>query len=179
CKPRETREGAAKVVPSVVLVAVLSLVFAIGTGQHFTTFGLYVASALFVSVVICLFRGSYELLTRVVLRAAGVRRRLILVGDEADRRDLRESLGATAAGTYFAFVAECQPGPEVDEALAQCVLDEVVVADGGYDDQTLLEIVDASHRRGVKVRVAPRTSELLIERGEYVPGQGLPLFELR
>jgi lipopolysaccharide/colanic/teichoic acid biosynthesis glycosyltransferase len=29
------------------------------------------------------------------------------------------------------------------------------------------------------VRVAPRTAELLIERGEYVPGQGIPLFELR
>src|SRR5206468_4725854 len=43
----------------------------------------------------------------------------------------------------------------------------------------LLEIVEAAHRRGVKVRVAPRTTELLIERGEYVPGQGLPLFELR
>ena len=34
--------------------------------------------------------------------------------------------------------------------------------------------------RGVKVRVAPRASELLIERrGEYVPGEGVPLFELR
>jgi exopolysaccharide biosynthesis polyprenyl glycosylphosphotransferase len=43
----------------------------------------------------------------------------------------------------------------------------------------LLEIVEAAHRRGVKVRVAPRTTELLIERGEYVPGQGVPLFELR
>jgi exopolysaccharide biosynthesis polyprenyl glycosylphosphotransferase len=29
------------------------------------------------------------------------------------------------------------------------------------------------------VRVAPRTTELLIERGEYVPGHGIPLFELR
>jgi lipopolysaccharide/colanic/teichoic acid biosynthesis glycosyltransferase len=29
------------------------------------------------------------------------------------------------------------------------------------------------------VRVAPKTTELLIQRGEYVPGQGLPLFELR
>src|SRR6185312_11165205 len=37
----------------------------------------------------------------------------------------------------------------------------------------------AAHRRGVKVRVAPRTTELLVERGEYVPGQGVPLFELR
>ncbi len=40
--PREVREGAARVVPGVFLVAALALAFAIGTGQHFTTFGLYV-----------------------------------------------------------------------------------------------------------------------------------------
>ena len=58
-------------------------------------------------------------------------------------------------------------------------LDELIVADTGLDDVRLLEIVEAAHRRGVKVRIAPRTTELLIERGEYVPGQGMPLFELR
>ena len=55
----------------------------------------------------------------------------------------------------------------------------MIVADTGLDDSRLLEIVDHAHRRGVRVRVAPRTAELLIERGEYVPGQGIPLFELR
>ncbi len=63
--------------------------------------------------------------------------------------------------------------------LARDQLDELVVADAGLDEQRLLEIVEAAHRQGVKVRVAPRTTELLIERGEYVPGQGMPLFELR
>src|SRR6478752_504095 len=59
-KPRETREAAARVVPSVFLVAALALVFAIGTGQHFTTFGLYVVSAIFVATLIGVLRGSYE-----------------------------------------------------------------------------------------------------------------------
>src|SRR5439155_7525091 len=49
----------------------------------------------------------------------------------------------------------------------------------GLDEQEMLEIVEAAHRRGVNVRVAPCTTELLIERGEYVPGQCVPLFELR
>jgi lipopolysaccharide/colanic/teichoic acid biosynthesis glycosyltransferase len=31
----------------------------------------------------------------------------------------------------------------------------------------------------VKVRIAPKTTDLLLQRGEYVPGQGMPLFELR
>ena len=39
--PREVREGAGRIIPSVLLVAGLALAFAIGTGQHFTTFGLY------------------------------------------------------------------------------------------------------------------------------------------
>jgi exopolysaccharide biosynthesis polyprenyl glycosylphosphotransferase len=176
-KPRETREAAARVVPSVILVAALSLAFAIGTGQHFTTFGLYVTAAAFVAVLIGIFRGSYELLTGYLLRAAGVRRKAMVVG-EASRR-LRETLGASRGGIYYDFVAECELGPELERALARQTLDEIVVADAGLDDRRLLEIVEAAHRRGVKVRVAPRTTELLIERGEYVPGQGIPLFELR
>jgi exopolysaccharide biosynthesis polyprenyl glycosylphosphotransferase len=58
-------------------------------------------------------------------------------------------------------------------------LDELIVADTGIEEQRLLEIVAAAHRRGVKVRIAPRTTDLLVERGEYVPGQGVPLFEVR
>jgi exopolysaccharide biosynthesis polyprenyl glycosylphosphotransferase len=178
-KPRETREGAARVVPSVVLVAALSLAFAIGTGQHFTTFGLYVVAALFVSACIGIFRGSYELLTGIALRAAGVRRKALLVGEESQRRHLRETLGASRGGIDYDFVGEVGPGPAVEATLLERPLDEIVVADAGLDDRRLLEIVEAAHRRGVKVRVAPRTTELLVERGEYVPGQGVPLFELR
>lgn len=178
-KPRETREGAARVVPSVVLVAALSLAFAIGTGQHFTTFGLYVAGAAFVAALIGTFRGSYELVTGIILRAAGVRRRAMLVGEASQRTRLRETLGASRGGIYYDFVGECEPNAEVEAALGRNEMDEIVVADAGLDDRRLLQIVEAAHRRGVKVRVAPRTTELLIERGEYVPGQGLPLFELR
>ena len=64
--------------------------------------------------------------------------------------------------------------------LAQREVDELIVTDSDFSDRELVEIVEQAHRRGVKVRVAPRATELLIERrGEYVPGQGVPLFELR
>jgi exopolysaccharide biosynthesis polyprenyl glycosylphosphotransferase len=177
--PREVREGAARVVPSVFLVALLTLVFAIGTGQHFTTFGLYVVGAMFVSVLIALFRSSYEALTEVLLRAAGVRRHAVLVGEPDQRTHLRQSLGASRGGIDYAFVNEIGHGPEVEAALARSPLDELIVVDSGISEERLLEIVEAAHRRAVKVRVAPRTTQLLIERGEYVPGQGVPLFELR
>ena len=177
--PRELREGAGRVFPSVLLVSLLSLAFAIGTGQHFTTFGLYVVGAIFVSVLIGLFRASYESATGIVLRAVGVRRRVVLVGTPSAREHLRSSLGATRGGIQYAFAGEIEPGPEVDEILAEGPLDELLVADAGIDEAMLLDMVEAAHRRGVKVRIAPRTTELLIERGEYVPGQGVPLFELR
>src|SRR3954447_13319372 len=80
--PRELREGAARVAPSVFLVSALSLGFALGTGQHFTTFGLYVVAAATVATLIALFRTSYETLTGSLLRASGVRRRAVLVGED-------------------------------------------------------------------------------------------------
>ncbi len=176
--PREVREGAARVVPSVFLVAALALAFAIGTGQHFTTFGLYVTAAVFVSILIALFRASYEAMTEVLLRVAGVRCRVVL-SEPRPARPLRQTLGASRGGIDYEFVDDVEPGPAVEEVLVTGQLHELIVADSDVSEERLLEIVEAAHRRGVKVRVAPRTTELLIERGEYVPGQGVPLFELR
>jgi hypothetical protein len=177
--PRELREGAGRIVPSVLLVAALSLAFAIGTGQHFTTFGLYVATAFFVAVLISVFRWSYETATGSLMRSFGVRRKALLVGDPEQVAHLRSSLGASRGGIDYEFVGEVAPGPGVREELFHQRLDELIVADAGLEEEELLEIVDAAHRRGVKVRIAPRTTELLVERGEYVPGQAVPLFELR
>jgi exopolysaccharide biosynthesis polyprenyl glycosylphosphotransferase len=176
---REVREGAGRVVPSVFLVAALALAFAVGTGQHFTTFGLYVASALFVSALIALLRACYEALTEWMLRVAGVRRHAVLVGQGDQRAHLRQTLGSSRGGIDYVFVDEVDPGPEVEAALARTPLDELIVADSGLDEERLLEIVEAAHRRAVKVRVAPRTTQLLVERGEYIPGHAVPLFELR
>jgi len=177
--PRELREGVGRVVPSVLLVAALSLAFAIGTGQHFTTFGLYVAGGVFVATLIAVFRASYELVTGTALSLAGVRRRALLVGTQEARDHLRNSLGTSRGGIAYEFAGEVEPDRSVEDALAGPQLDELIVADTGLDDNRLLEIVEAAHRRNVRVRVAPRTTELLVERGEYVPGQGVPLFELR
>jgi len=177
--PRELREGAGRIAPSVVLVAALSLAFAIGTGQHFTTFGLYVAAALFVALLISVFRWSYETLTGSLMRSYGVRRKALLVGEPEQIERLRQGLGSSRGGIDYEFAGAVTPGPALEEELARQRLDELIVADAGLNERELFEIVEAAHRRGVKVRVAPRTTELLVERGEYVPGQGVPLFELR
>ena len=58
-------------------------------------------------------------------------------------------------------------------------MDELIVTDSDFGERELLEIVDHAHRRGVDVRIAPKATELLTSRVEFVPGQGIPLFELR
>jgi exopolysaccharide biosynthesis polyprenyl glycosylphosphotransferase len=63
--------------------------------------------------------------------------------------------------------------------LERTATDELILSEGDFDERRVLEMVEVAHRRGVKVRLAPRTTELLVEHGEYVPGQGVPLFELR
>lgn len=128
--PRELREGAGRIVASVTLVAALSLAFAIGTDQHFTTFALYPIAAIFVATLISLFRWSYERLTGSLLRSLGVRRRVLLVGDDEQVAHLRATLGASRSGIDYDFVGGELPGPALQAALVHDQLDELIVADG-------------------------------------------------
>jgi exopolysaccharide biosynthesis polyprenyl glycosylphosphotransferase len=177
--PRELREGAGKIVASIVLVTALALAFAIGTDQHFTTFGLYAVAAITVAASISLLRWSYESISGAALRELGVRRRVLLVGAGEQVKHLRATLGSGRSGIDYEFAGHVAPGPAVVAALDGRELDEVIVADDEIAESLLLEIVEAAQREGVKVLIAPRTTELLIERGEYVPGQAVPLFEVR
>ena len=56
---------------------------------------------------------------------------------------------------------------------------EVIIADPDFPQQHAVELVDQCHRRGVTVRIAPSTMEILVHRAEFVPGASVPLFELR
>jgi exopolysaccharide biosynthesis polyprenyl glycosylphosphotransferase len=42
-----------------------------------------------------------------------------------------------------------------------------------------VDLVDRCHRAGIRVRVAPSTMEILMDRVEFIPGQSVPLFELK
>jgi exopolysaccharide biosynthesis polyprenyl glycosylphosphotransferase len=58
-------------------------------------------------------------------------------------------------------------------------IDEVLIADPDFPQEEAVELVDRCHDQGVRVRVAPSTMEILMDRVEFVPGQALPLFELK
>jgi lipopolysaccharide/colanic/teichoic acid biosynthesis glycosyltransferase len=64
------------------------------------------------------------------------------------------------------------------EVLERERVEEVIIADPDFPQVDALELVDQCHQRGVRVRLAPSTMEILIHRAEFVPGQSVPLFEL-
>ena len=172
--PRELREGAGRVVQSVALVTALALAFAIGTSQHFTTFGLYFVAAIAVATMISLLRWSYEAFTGSMMRSFGVRRRVLLVGDEGQVAHLRATLGASRSGIDYEFVGHVAAAAAgVAAMIRDDRLDELIVADDGLSESDLLEIVDVAHREGVKVRVAPRTTRAPRRARRIRPGPGL------
>ena len=189
---RERRAGFGRILASLALVGVITLIFTIGTGHKFSTYGLAPTAVLTSAVFIGLLRGSYDVITGDLLKFAGVRRRAILVGTGESLARLRRTLGASRGGIDYEFVGAISSSPDsaglrplgppssLPAVLAANQADELIVTDSDFSDRELMEIVEQAHRRGVKVRVVPRATELLIERrGEYVPGQGVPLFELR
>jgi exopolysaccharide biosynthesis polyprenyl glycosylphosphotransferase len=188
---REQRAGAGRVVSSLLLVTVITLAFAVGTGYPHTTFGLYLTAFVLSVVVITGLRAAYELVTRDVWRLAGVRRRAVLLGSGERLDDLRRALGQGRGGIDYEFLgAVTNDGtglvlpvlgsfPELPSVLEQLHPDELIVSGVDVRDKELLDLVEHANRAGVKVRVAPTTMDLLTQRAEYVPGQGVPLFELR
>ena len=189
---RERRAGVGRILSSLILVAALTLAFAIGSGyQGFNTFGLAPTAVALSALCIGVLRASYDVVTRDVFRLAGVRRRAVLVGEGDQVGELRRALGAGRAGIDYEFLGVVS---HVDNEIGLPVLgdlealprilashnvDELILVEANFDERQLLEIADQAHRCGVRVRIAPTTTELLTERAEYVPGHGFPLFELR
>jgi exopolysaccharide biosynthesis polyprenyl glycosylphosphotransferase len=189
---RERRAGFGRIVASLVLIAVITMVFALGTRHQFGTYGLAPTAVVLVSICIGLLRGSYDIVTGDLLKFAGVRRRAILAGEGETLARLRGTLGKSRGGIDYDFVGTIGASSDggglpvlgnldsLPAVLSTTDVDELIVSDSDFSDRELVDIVEHAHRRGVKVRVAPRASEILLERrGEYVPGQGVPLFELR
>jgi exopolysaccharide biosynthesis polyprenyl glycosylphosphotransferase len=178
--PREFRAGVGRIVSSLALVTILTFAFSLGTGRHFTTYAIFPTVFVLATAMIALFRASYEVVTRDIFRIAGIRRRALLVGEGDALAELPRLLGVARGGIEYEFVGECGPHPsDVVRYLEAGRVDELVVAYDGVDEHELAEIVEAAHGRGTKVRVAPKPTELILHRAEYVPGQGVPLFELR
>ncbi len=174
---RGSRPGLGAVVSALFSVALVALIYSLIVGRDFSSYYIFWGTLIFAVVIVGSLRALYDRASGRVLRAAGYRRSALLVGVGSHA----DAVGAALAGgrTNPVEVVDIVGPAELDEAFDQRYFDELVIADPGLSEQRVLEIVDRCHQRGVRVRVAPSTSELLARRAEFVPGAAVPLFELR
>jgi exopolysaccharide biosynthesis polyprenyl glycosylphosphotransferase len=187
---RGLRPGLSRIVASLFQVAFVALLFAVVNGEHFSSYYLFYGSLVFAILYVSSLRAAYEWVTKALLRAAGYRRRAVIVGRGKHIADVANAL-ADQPHTPIDVVGFLSPngaraeglralGPlsELEQVLATARIDEVIIADPDFPQDDAVELVDQCHRRGVRVRLAPSTMEILIHRAEFVPGQSVPLFEL-
>jgi exopolysaccharide biosynthesis polyprenyl glycosylphosphotransferase len=187
---RSLRPGLSRIVGSLFQVAFVALLFAVVSGEHFSSYYLFYGSLAFALLYVSSFRAGYEWLTGAMLRAAGYRRRAVLVGTGKHISDVAHALGDAPHSPIevVGFLSpKALPGnglralgtlEDLDSVLGSEHIDEVIIADPEFPQVDAVELVDQCHQRGVSVRLAPSTMEILIHRAEFVPGQSVPLFEL-
>ena len=187
---RAVRPGLSRIVGSLFQVAFVALLFAVVSGEHFSSYYLFYSSLAFAILYVSSLRAAYERLTAFLLRAAGYHRRAVLVGRGKHIGDVAHAL-ADATRSPIEVIGYLSPNAlpanglrslgsleDLDRVLATARVDEVIIADPEFPQDDAVELVDQCHRRGVSVRLAPSTMEILIHRAEFVPGQSVPLFEL-
>jgi exopolysaccharide biosynthesis polyprenyl glycosylphosphotransferase len=187
---RAQRPGLSRIVGSLFQVAFVALLFAVVSGEHFSSFYLFYGSLAFALLYISSLRAGYEWLTGVILRAAGYQRRAVLVGTGKQIGDVAHALGDAPHSPIevVGFLSPNQLPPnglrplgsldDLESVLGSERIDEVIIADPDFPQLEAVELIDQCHQRGVRVRLAPSTMEILIHRAEFVPGQSVPLFEL-
>ena len=188
---RGSRPGLGAIVSSLFMVTLIALIFALADGQRFSSYYIFYGSLLFGTVIVGSLRLGFDHVIGVLLRAAGLRRRAVLVGRGEHIDGVAHALSDSphSAVNVIGFVS-LTPRPDnglvslgaledLREILRVHRVDEVVVADPDFPEAQAVELVDVCHAQGVRVRIAPSTMELLVHRAEFVPGEAVPLFELK
>jgi hypothetical protein len=188
---RAQRPGLPRIVSSLFQVTVVALIFALVNGEQYSSYYIFYGTLCFAIAYVSTIRWGYEKVTGVLLRAAGYRRRAVLVGSGKHIEDVHHALvdEVHAPVDMIGFIS-LEPRPDnglrslgridqMAEVLDAHRVQEVIIADPDFPQERAVELVDQCHRRGVTVRIAPSTMEILVHRAEFVPGTSVPLFELR
>jgi exopolysaccharide biosynthesis polyprenyl glycosylphosphotransferase len=188
---RAQRPGLTRIVGSLFQVTFIALLFAIVIGQHFASYYIFYGSLVFGLLYVSSLRFGYERITGGLLRLAGYQRRTVLVGTGEHIRDVARALGDTAhSEVHVVGFISLAPLPEnglrslgslgqLADVLSEHRIDEVIIADPDFPQIQTVDLIDVCYQRGVRVRVAPSTMEILMHRAEFVPGESVPLFELK
>jgi exopolysaccharide biosynthesis polyprenyl glycosylphosphotransferase len=183
---RALRPGFTRIVASLFQVAMILFAYALVEGIDFSSYYIFYGSLFFALFYVSAFRWAFDRFSGVLLRAAGYQRRAVLVGRGEHIDAVAHALRDTEVKP-IGFVA-LEPrkenglkdmGPLENLERQFDSVDEVLIADPDFPQDRAVELIDTCHRHGIKVRVAPSTMEILMDRVEFVPGQSLPLFELK
>jgi exopolysaccharide biosynthesis polyprenyl glycosylphosphotransferase len=188
---RAERPGLSRIVSSLFQVTVVALIFALINGEKYSSYYIFYGTLAFGICFIGSLRWAYERVTGLLLRAAGYRRRAVLVGSGKHIEDVAHALtDEVHAPVEMVGFISLTPRPnnglrslgrieELPAVLDAHRVQEVIIADPDFPQERAVDLVDQCHRRGVTVRIAPSTMEILVHRAEFVPGASVPLFELR
>jgi exopolysaccharide biosynthesis polyprenyl glycosylphosphotransferase len=187
-RDRAQRPGFSRVIASLFQVTLVVLIYAEIQGEEFQSYYIFYGSLFFALIYVSALRWGFERVSGAILRAAGYRRRAVLVGSGKNIDAVSHALKDSSEIEPYGFVSRNGDtrhlGLRDFRSLEQLerhfdAIDEVLIADPDFPQDQAVELVDRCHRQGVRVRVAPSTMEILMDRVEFVPGQALPLFELK
>jgi len=186
-RDRPQRPGFATLISALFQTTLVILVYAVIEGFTFSSYYIFYGSLFFALLYVSSLRWLFERASGAILRAAGYRRRAVLVGSGSHIDAVAHALQDSSQIEPFGFVSLT---PRRGNGLRDFgsfeglerhfdAFDEVLIADPDFPQEKAVDLVDRCHRHGVRVRVAPSTMEILMDRVEFVPGQSLPLFELK
>jgi exopolysaccharide biosynthesis polyprenyl glycosylphosphotransferase len=189
---REKRPGLVAIVSGLFQVAAVSVAFAIANGLDFRSYYIFYGGLVFGLAWVGGARWLYEKVITLALAASRRTRRAILVGSGDQIEAVARALSVSASPRPYEAVGyiSLTPRPEnglrnlgrlqdLPRLLDEHEVDEVVIADPDFPQNEAFELIDRCRERAVAVRIAPTTMEIMTHRHELVPGQGVPLLELK
>jgi exopolysaccharide biosynthesis polyprenyl glycosylphosphotransferase len=189
-RPRNLRPGSAQIMGSLFKVTVVTLIFALIEGAHFQSYYVFWATFIVASVLIVSARQIYDRASERLENAFGRERRAVIVGTNHQIEAVADALERAPIVRIkpVGFIS-LEPRPEnglrdlgsidsIEDHFGE--IDEVIIADPTFPQEQTVMLVDRCHRGGVHLRVAPTTMEILrADEAEFVPGETLPLFEIK
>jgi exopolysaccharide biosynthesis polyprenyl glycosylphosphotransferase len=192
-RQREARPGADAVIRSLALVTIITAFYAVAVaGMTFHSFyGIFWVTFVISAVLVALLRASYDSVTLELMRLLGVRRRTVLVGPFGELSALERTLRRDGRGPDLDVIGTVSEHSDhlthldsprladLEQVVAEHRPDDVVMTGFELSTAELVSLVDTCRAHGCRLRVVPTTTELLLERAVLVPGQAVPLFEVR
>lgn len=188
---RELRPDMRKTIVTLGRTAVVVLIAAVISGSDDLSPLLLATAFILAMSAVCALRYGYSWLTGQMLRSIGYKRRAVLVGTGSGIDAIAPMLGATSQTTYETlgfFTLDSTPTGELRDLgdvaelpdwLDSNAVEEVIITDPDLPQDRAVKLIDACQARGVRVRIAPSTVEVLTGSATPVPGEGVPLLDVR